>query len=127
MRMAETRAVNRALRKAYGIGLCSIEEIGAKSFPPKATTHAPNDSSRMNGNGQPRLRDRLCQLIRQYRLDPTQVKHYAAEFCGTENVRDAGKEEVEAFITNLAEQAAQDRDSLLCRLSSYPPTQEARS
>src|SRR5436190_8312484 len=28
MRVAETRAVNRALRKAYGIGICSIEEIG---------------------------------------------------------------------------------------------------
>src|SRR6202158_2616241 len=26
MRIAETRAVNRALRKAYGIGLCSVEE-----------------------------------------------------------------------------------------------------
>jgi len=31
MRVAETRAVNRALRKAYGIGICSIEEIGAIS------------------------------------------------------------------------------------------------
>ena len=29
--MAETRAVNRALHKAYGIGICSVEEIG--SFP----------------------------------------------------------------------------------------------
>src|SRR5438552_5577424 len=29
MRVAETRAVNRALRKAYGIGLCSVEEIGS--------------------------------------------------------------------------------------------------
>ena len=28
MRVAETRAVNRALRKAYGIGICSVEEIG---------------------------------------------------------------------------------------------------
>ena len=27
MRIAETRAVNRALRKAYGIGLCSVEEL----------------------------------------------------------------------------------------------------
>jgi hypothetical protein len=26
MRVAETRAVNRALRTAYGIGLCSVEE-----------------------------------------------------------------------------------------------------
>ena len=36
MRVAETRAVNRALRKAYGIGICSVEEIGsfAESSPP---------------------------------------------------------------------------------------------
>ena len=33
MRVAETRAVNRALRKAYGIGLCSVEELGS---PPSA-------------------------------------------------------------------------------------------
>src|SRR6267154_4684792 len=31
MRIAETRAVNRALRKAYGIGLCSVEELGSLS------------------------------------------------------------------------------------------------
>jgi len=31
MRIAETRAVNRALRKAYGIGLCSVEELGSRS------------------------------------------------------------------------------------------------
>ncbi len=36
MRVAETRAVNRALRKAYGIGLCSVEELRwePKSFGP---------------------------------------------------------------------------------------------
>jgi hypothetical protein len=33
MRMAETRAVNRALRKAYGVALCSLEEL-----PPWALT-----------------------------------------------------------------------------------------
>jgi hypothetical protein len=33
MRVAETRAVNRALRKAYGIGICSIEEVGSFSEP----------------------------------------------------------------------------------------------
>ena len=33
MRVAETRAVNRALRKAYGIGLCSVEEIGSFAAP----------------------------------------------------------------------------------------------
>ena len=29
LRVAETRAVNRALRKAYGIGICSVEERGS--------------------------------------------------------------------------------------------------
>src|SRR5260370_3511864 len=33
MRVAETRAVNRALRKAYGIGICSVEEIGSFAGP----------------------------------------------------------------------------------------------
>src|SRR5262249_17910180 len=33
LRIAETRAVNRALRKAYGIGICSIEEIGSAITP----------------------------------------------------------------------------------------------
>src|SRR5580658_5337714 len=36
MRVAETRAVNRALRKAYGIGICSVEEIG--SLPERSAT-----------------------------------------------------------------------------------------
>jgi hypothetical protein len=31
--VAETRAVNRALRKAYGIGICSVEEIGSFAEP----------------------------------------------------------------------------------------------
>ena len=41
MRVAETRAVNRALRKAYGIGICSVE----RSVPlPKC--HNPLESRR---------------------------------------------------------------------------------
>ena len=47
MRVAETRAVNRALRKAYGIGLCSVEEFGSQpsSIPPLRegkAVHPPN-------------------------------------------------------------------------------------
>jgi hypothetical protein len=38
MRVAETRAVNRALRKAYGIGICSVEEIGSSAEPDPAST-----------------------------------------------------------------------------------------
>src|SRR5690349_8256575 len=45
MRVAETRAVNRALRKAYGIGICSVEEIGPFSGPP-ASQHNANHRKR---------------------------------------------------------------------------------
>ena len=49
MRVAETRAVNRALRKAYGIGLCSVEELGSFSAPQKPFVAAPpsKDSRRI--------------------------------------------------------------------------------
>ena len=54
MRVAETRAVNRALRKAYGIGLCSVEELGAFSSSPRSST-VPSPS---NGLILQRLRQR---------------------------------------------------------------------
>src|ERR1043166_4022847 len=79
MRIAETRAVNRALRKAYGIGICSVEEIGsavpspgrdqaegnARKLPPDSANGNGSNGHTGNGNGI-RLRDRLCQLIRQH-------------------------------------------------------------
>src|SRR5271157_629720 len=75
MRVAETRAVNRALRKAYGIGLCSVEEIGSG---PTSIEKLPPQNANGNGNGTgPKVRDRLCQIIRQYQLDPGLVKAYA--------------------------------------------------
>ena len=102
MRVAETRAVNRALRKAYGIGLCSVEELG--SHPPivpprheRTAVHPPNRNG--STNGQLRLRDKLCLLIRKYELDPSLVKRYAADFCGTETLRDASRDLVEAFVS----------------------------
>ncbi len=49
MRIAETRAVNRALRKAYGIGLCSIEELGYVSSPHEQVQGKGIDSSNSTG------------------------------------------------------------------------------
>ncbi len=43
MRVAETRAVNRALRKAYGICLCSVEERGWAS---RSSSPVGSDKSR---------------------------------------------------------------------------------
>jgi len=120
MRVAETRAVNRALRKAYGIGICSVDEIGslpARSEPEWNVRKLPPQPA--NGNGEPKLRDQLCLLIRQHRLDAALVKQYAAEFCGTKNLRQANREQIQSFIAHLAELAAKDREGLLSKLNSY--------
>jgi hypothetical protein len=125
MRVAETRAVNRALRKAYGIGLCSVEELSWSSTPvePRETNAEPFHG---NGNGHkntpPRLRDQLCLLIRKYNLDPTLVKAYAAHFCGTETLKDASRDLVESFISHLADSAKEDPAGLICKLNSFAQT-----
>jgi hypothetical protein len=131
MRVAETRAVNRALRKAYGIGLCSVEELG---WAPRSKLPGPPDQCKTSANGnnghhngQPRLRDRLCLLIRQYQLDAGLVKAYAADYCGTVTLRDASRDQVETFINDLAERAAKDREGLICQLNSYARQPEVSS
>jgi hypothetical protein len=131
MRVAETRAVNRALRKAYGIGLCSVEELGAitrsagpaRKHEPSVPSHSPNGSS----NGQPKLRDRLCVLIRQHNLDPILVKAYAADFCGTPTLKEASRDLVESFVSHLATTAKENRDGLVCKLNSYAQPVEVNS
>jgi hypothetical protein len=134
LRIAETRAVNRALRKAYGIGICSVEEIGSfdraerpvrKLAPQNSTGERNNGHSNAgnaNGNGT-RVRDRLCQLIRQHNLDTELVKAYAVDFCGTKTLREATREQVEKFVDHLADWAEKNRDALLCQLNSYSRTQ----
>jgi hypothetical protein len=130
MRIAETRAVNRALRKAYGIGLCSVEELGSLSSNRNPTSdHASSATHSSNGsnNGQPRLRDQLCLLIRQHNLDPTLVKAYAADFCGTPSLKEANRDLVQSFISHLSACAKENRETLICRLNSYAPPTEVTS
>ena len=125
MRVAETRAVNRALRKAYGIGLCSAEEIGSFAEPRQSSPQSKKPTQPANGNyGGPKLRDRLCQLIRQHQLDPNLVKAYAIDFCGTKTLREATREQVENFVAHLADWAEKDRNALLCQLNSYLGSKE---
>jgi hypothetical protein len=116
MRVAETRAVNRALRKAYGIGLCSIEEMGSSAslesrprpmlVKSKATTNSP-------------ARNRLFELIRRHHLDAKLVKAYAEDFCGMGDLRHADHEAVIRFVENLANWATRDRAGLIEHLQQY--------
>ena len=122
MRVAETRAVNRALRKAYGIGICSVEELGTlpQGHSSENRKQEPSGSANGNGNyGGPKVRDRLCQIIRQHQLDASLVKSYATEFCGVKALREATREQIENFVQHLADWAEKDRNALLCQLNSY--------
>jgi hypothetical protein len=121
MRVAETRAVNRALRKAYGIGICSVEEMGAFTESSQSYRETKKISPQpANGNyGGPKVRDRLCQLIRQHQLDGNLVKCYATDFCGTKTLREATREQVENFVEHLSDWAEKDRNGLLCQLNGY--------
>jgi hypothetical protein len=126
MRVAETRAVNRALRKAYGIGICSVEEIGLLNRQAESSREPKRAPQPANGNGYGgrTVRDRLCQLIRQHQLDATLVKSYATDFCGVKTLREATREQVENFVAHLADWAEKNRDGLLCQLNSYLGTKE---
>ena len=121
MRVAETRAVNRALRKAYGIGTCSVDEIGSLSEPAQPAPESkklPVQSANGNGSGRT-VRDHLCQVIRHHQLDPNLVKSYATDFCAVKTLREATREQVENFVQHLADWADKDRNALLCQLNSY--------
>ena len=57
--------------------------------------------------------------LRQHKLDPELVKAYAVDFCGTKTLRDATREQVENFVSSLANWAENDHNALLCQLNSY--------
>ena len=56
MRVAETRAVNRALRKAYGIGICSVEEIGSFAEPVPSSRESKKTSAPTGQRKERKLR-----------------------------------------------------------------------
>jgi hypothetical protein len=113
MRVAETRAVNRALRKAYAVGICSFEELG----PRNGTSH---NLDKVPAVSEPAtLRRRLCSLISHYGLNAAAVKRYAAEFCGTQEVREATRELVEDFFDHLSASLITDSKAVIEHLKQY--------
>jgi hypothetical protein len=64
----------------------------AKKLPPPPVNGKGN-------YGGPKVRDRLCQLIRQHQLDANLVKSYAVDFCGTNTLREASREQVEGLVS----------------------------
>ena len=100
----------------------SVEELGqtgCSSFFAHEPKKQPAQPMNSNGFGGPKVRDKLCQVLRQHQLDPTLVKSYATDFCGVKALRDASREQVENFVSHLADWAEKDRNALLCQLNSY--------
>ena len=54
------------------------------------------------------------------------MKAYAADFCGTETLKEASRDLVESFISHLAKAARENRDGLLCKLNSYVQPKEVQ-
>jgi hypothetical protein len=54
------------------------------------------------------------------------VKAYAADFCGTEVLKEASRDLVESFIAHISKAAKEDRDALICKLNSYAQSVEVK-
>ena len=120
MRVAETRAVNRALRKAYGVGICSVEEIGSlRSEPQPNVRKLPPQPA--NGNGEPKLPRPALPANPPAPIGSPRGGNSTRPSSASGIPRQASRNQIAAFIKHLAELAAHDRDSLLCKLNSYQP------
>ena len=124
-RVAETRAVNRALRKAYGIGICSVEEIAPTT--PSGTAQVSRSCLRKrlrNGNGlaAPKSATAFARSFANTSSMPTLVKSYATDFCGVKSLREAPASRSRTSSQELSDWAEKDRNALLCQLNSYMPT-----
>jgi hypothetical protein len=117
LRVAETRAVNRALRKAYGVGICSVEEIGsAGEFLLQSSARvqqersgAANPPDTGSTTVGPNVRDRLKLILREHQLDPTQVHAYGCRFIGVSDLSDASADSLARFVAHLEQFAIANR------------------
>lgn len=82
LRMAETRAVNRALRKAYGIGLCSVEELPPWHFPSRPHRSAGRSEDGRRFRKEPRMRTKIQGLSHAPKRSPLAEGLYRARVVG---------------------------------------------
>jgi hypothetical protein len=110
LRIAETRAVNRALRKAYAVGICSAEEVGATSereLAPGVDAEAAARGSAaatmepVDVPARGSVQDRLKLLIREHQLDPALVLDYGLQFLGIGQISDATPKQLELMASHL--------------------------
>ncbi len=107
LRIAETRAIKRALRKAYRL---------------TAGTAGKHETTPARSREPQPIRERFTQVAAQLGVAPHLLKAYAQAFCETSSLRAAGPQRLASFLDRVEEQANRDRDGLLALLAKHAPT-----
>lgn len=96
LEMAETRAVSRALRKAYAIGIPSAEEL--TDIPKAPNVKDKNEKSKdIISEAQ---RKRLWAIAREYGVSDKEVKEIIERY-GYESTRDIKRKDYEKIISDI--------------------------
>ncbi|GEM_PF-580780 len=105
IRMAETRAVNRALRVAFPIGLTSYEELAEQDILYDPETGEVIEEIRKSNNGNGHASDRQVNAIKtiaeKRKLTEEQLKELLKNLVNKENLEELSKEEASTVISGL--------------------------
>jgi len=105
IRMAETRAVNRALRLAFPIGLTSYEELAEQDILYDPGTGEVIEETKKTSNGNGHASDRQVNAIKaiaeKRKLTKEQLKELIKNLVNKENLEELSKEEASTVISGL--------------------------
>jgi hypothetical protein len=105
IRMAETRAVNRALRVAFPIGLCSYEELAEQDILYDPETGEVIEETRQSNNRNRDASDRQVNAIKtiadKRKLSEEQLREFLKLLVNKEKLEELDKEEASKVISEL--------------------------
>jgi len=107
LRVAETRAISRALRRASS--LAARGKDGTTEARPRLGAAKP-------------VRERFQHLAKSLGITPDLLKAYAQVYCETQSLRAAGPERLTSFLDHIEDQARRDRGRLLTLIAQHAPT-----
>ena len=127
LRVAETRAINRALRKAYGIGICSVEEIGSSSEQAPSSSgveEAAAAADERRTTAAPRSATASASSSASTSSMPTSSSPTPSISAAPRPSAKPPASKSKASSAHLADWAEKDRNALLCQLNSYLGSKE---
>jgi hypothetical protein len=101
IRMAETRAVNRALRVAFPIGLTSFEELAEQDILCDPETGEVIENRKDNDHASDRQINAIRTVAEKRKLTEEQLKELVKLLTGKDGLEDLTKEEASTVISEL--------------------------